>query len=77
MNAQLTDFIEYFKTKMPKHDKDKARKETINHFRMTKDRTVYYTDYLQYDFVIQRKVHFQTRYLPCQNYKNLIVSPFL
>ena len=40
MNTQLTDFIEYFKSKMPKHDKEKAQKETINHFRMTKDRKI-------------------------------------
>ena len=56
--------------------RDKARKETINHFRMTKDRTVYYTDYFAVRFCYSKKGTFQTRYLPCQNYKNLIVSPF-
>lgn len=77
MNTQLTDFIEYFKTKMPKNDKDKARKETINHFRMTKDRTVYYTDCFAVRFCYSKKGTFSNTVLALSQLQKFDSIPFL
>lgn len=77
MNAQLTDFIEYFKTKMPKNDKDKARKETINHFRMTKDRKIYYTDCFAVRFCYSKKGTFSNTVLALSQLQKFDSIPFL
>ena len=77
MNAQLTDFIEYFKTKMPKNDKDKAQKETINHFRMTKDRKIYYTDCFAVRFCYSKKGTFSNTVLALSKLQKFDGIPFL
>ena len=77
MNTQLTDFIEYFKTKMPKHDKEKAQKETINHFRMTKDRKIYYTDCFAIRFCYSKKGTFSNTVLALSQLQKFDGIPFL
>ena len=77
MNTQLTDFIEYFKTKMPKNDKDKAKKETINHFRMTKDRKIYYTDCFAVRFCYSKKGTFSNTVLALSQLQKFDGIPFL
>lgn len=77
MNTQLTDFIDYFKTKMPKHDKDKAQKETINHFRMTKDRKIYYTDCFAVRFCYSKKGTFSNTVLALSQLQKFDSIPFL
>lgn len=77
MNTQLTDFIDYFKTKMAKHDKDKAQKETINHFRMTKDRKIYYTDCFAVRFCYSKKGTFSNTVLALSQLQKFDGIPFL
>ena len=77
MNTQLTDFIDYFKTKMPKHDKDKAQKETINHFIMTKDRKIYYTDCFAVRFCYSKKGTFSNTVLALSQLQKFDSIPFL
>lgn len=77
MNTQLTDFIEYFKTKMPKHDKEKAQKETINHFRMKKDRKIYYTDCFAVRFCYSKKGTFSNTVLALSQLQKFDGIPFL
>ena len=77
MNTQLTDFIKYFKTKMPKHDKEKAQKETINHFRMTKDRKIYYTDCFAVRFCYSKKGTFSNTVLALSQLQKFDGIPFL
>lgn len=77
MNTQLTDFIEYFKSKMPKYDKEKAQKETINHFRMTKDRKIYYTDCFAVRFCYSKKGTFSNTVLALSQLQKFDGIPFL
>lgn len=77
MNTQLTDFIEYFKTKMPKNDKEKAQNETINHFRMTKDRKIYYTDCFAVRFCYSKKGTFSNTVLALSQLQKFDGIPFL
>lgn len=77
MNTQLTDFIEYFKSKMPKYDKEKAQKETINHFRMTKDRKIYYTDRFAVRFCYSKKGTFSNTVLALSQLQKFDGIPFL
>lgn len=51
MNNIVNDFIEYAKNTMPKHNKEKAIQDTLQHFTMTKDGKVYYTDYFATRFL--------------------------
>lgn len=77
MNTQLTDFIEYCKTKMPKNDKEKAQNETINHFRMTKDRKIYYTDCFAVRFCYSKKGTFSNTVLALSQLQKFDGIPFL
>lgn len=77
MNKKLTDFIEYFKKEMPKHDKEKAQQKTKDFFSMTKDGKVYYTDHFAVRFCYSKKGNFSNTILALSKLQKFDHIPFL
>ena len=76
MNKQLTEFIEYFKDTMPKHDKEKAQEATREYFSMTKDGKVYYTDYFALRFSYSKNGNFSNTILALSRLQKFDHIPF-
>lgn len=76
MNQIITNFVEYVKTGMPKHNKEAAQQETQRIFRMTKDGKVYYTNHFAVRFCYSKNDSFSNTVLALSKLQKFDHIPF-
>lgn len=76
MNKYITEFIEYVKNDMPKHNKEVAQQETQRIFGMTKDGKVYHTNHFAVRFCFSKNGSFSNTILALSKLQKFDHIPF-
>lgn len=76
MNQIVINFVTYVKNDMPKHDKERAQRETKQRFRMTTDGKVYYTNHFAVRFCYSKNGNFSNTVLALSKLQKFDNIPF-